>query len=279
VRAVEPLRALLRTLQSDVRELTEQRLAFGGGIAGTLLAACVLWGVAAVAHADDEPTPSEDFTLDFQPGTLARLGTDPDAADATGDMQTPSPSPEPPTLDPPAPPAPEPETVTEDHTAAPARPEPPPTRRDPDPPRARTDDPPRRDPQTPSHSGGKLPGPPSDDDGGNIWGDPRGWDDLTREGDAWASSVVAALRGLEVGWIYGKPAPGDFQFRISVCKDGEIVSVKKMGGTMEADGQSRVRLALEQLKLDPIPKKVADRMPAKCARIDHTFVWSSDRVK
>jgi hypothetical protein len=277
VQPLEAARALALTLARDVRELTSQRFAMGSGLAGVVLVGVAIVGVAAVAHADDELEPPTDFALDFTPGTLARLGSEPDAADATGDAQpaTAPAKPEPPTAEPDAPPETKPETATDDPDAAPARPQPP-TPQPARPQRPRPEQPPSADP---SRGGGRLPGPPSDDDGGNPWGDPNGWDDLTRDGDAWATGVVAALRGLEVGWYAGDPAPGEFRFEISVCKDGTITAVKKAGGTMSADGQSRVRLALEQLKLKPIPKRLADHMPAKCARIDHVFVWSSDAVK
>lgn len=277
MRPLEAARALALTLARDARELTSQRLALGSGVVGVVLAGVALVGLATVAHADDELDDASDTGLEFLPGTLARLGTDPQARDSTGDgapATTPT-QPQPPTAEPESEPETKPETATDDPHAAPARPRPP-TPHPATPPRLRPEHPTSDDP---SRGGGRLPGPPREDDGGNPWGDPKGWDDLTRDGDAWATGVVAALRGLKVGWYAGIPAPGEFQFEISVCKDGKIKAVKKAGGTMSADGQSRVRLALEQLKLTPIPKRLADRMPANCARIDHVFVWSSDAVE
>jgi hypothetical protein len=276
VRPIEPILALVRTFGRDARDLVEQRFAFGGGLAGVVITGFALWGAAAIAHADDatEPVP-EDIALEFLPGSLARLGSEPTAKEASGgDAEPPVAQPEPIT-EPPTPPPAAPETVTSDHDAAPAKPQPP-RRPDTGRPRLPTDDHASDDP---SHSGGRRPGPPSVDDRGNPWGDPEGWDDLTRDGDPWATSVVKALEDLPVGWYAGKPAPGDFRFRISVCKDGKVSDVVKKGGTMARDGQDAVLLALEQLELPPIPKHVADRMPSRCARIDHLFVWSGAAVK
>lgn len=276
MRFTDPIRALARTFGRDARDLIEQRFAFGSGLGGIVLAGFALWGVTAIAYADDasEPAPVE-IDLEFLPGSLARLGSDPSARDASGGDAQPNVADPEPTIETPSPPPAEPETVTTHEDAPPAQPEAPPPR-DPKPPRLPSDARPSDDPP---HSGGRRPGPPSVDDGGNIWGDPEGWDDLTREGDAWATSVVKALSDLPVGWYAGKPATGDFRFRISVCKDGEIQDVVRKGGSMSRDGQDAVLLALEQFELPPIPKHIAARMPARCARIDHTFVWNGAAVK
>ena len=276
MRPLEPVLALARTFGRDARDLVEQRFAFGTGLAGVVITGFALWGVAAIAHADDasEAVP-EDVALEFLPGSLARLGTDPSAKEASGgDAQPPSPQSEP-TLQPPTPPNPEPQTVTTDDHAAPAQPQPP-KRRTPEAPRLPTTD---RTSDDPPRSGGRRPGPPSVDDRSDVWSDPEGWDELTRDGDPWATSVVKALEDLPVGWYAGKPAPGDFRFRISVCKDGKVSDVVKKGGTMSSDGQDAVLLALEQLELPPIPKHVTARMPGRCARIEHLFVWSGAAVK
>ena len=242
-----------------------------------MIGALALWGVAAVANADDpgEPAPQE-IDLEFLPGSIARLGSDPSAREASGGDVKPIVESEPePTIEPPTPPPTQPPTVTTQEDAPLAPPETP-RHRDPKPSRLPTETPTSDDPP---HTGGRRPGPPNIDDRGNPWGDPEGWDDLTRDGDPWATSVVKALEDLPVGWYAGKPATGDFRFRISVCKDGEISDVVKKGGTMSRDGQDAVLLALEQFELPPIPKDVADRMPARCARIDHTFVWNGAAVK
>jgi hypothetical protein len=265
---VGPLRAVLRVFARDAREVTDQPIAVGSGFAGILVVALVIAGVAVIARADDsDEQPPGDYALEFTPGTIARLGTRPDAPESSG-AETPPETPPPPDAPPPEPPDPQPSTFTDDETTPPAPPKPKPQL--PRPPK----------PEVPRpHGDPDQPGPPSVEPRGNIWGDPDGWDDLTRDGDEWATGVVKALEALPVGWFAGKPAPGEFKFRISVCKDGKISDVVKKGGTMERDGQDAVLLALEQFHLPPIPKRIADHMPARCARIDHTFVWSGDTVK
>jgi hypothetical protein len=267
--------ALLRTFGRDARDLIEQRFAFGGGLGGVVLAGVSLWCVTAIAYADDatEEAPVE-IDLEFLPGSLAQLGSDPNTKEASaGEDAEPTVAKPEPTIEPPSPPPVEPETVTTSEDAAPARPAAP---RHPKPPQLPTTDRPSDDP---AHSGGRRPGPPSVDDGGNVLGRPEGWDELTRDGNPWATSVVKALADLPVGWYAGEPAAGEFRFRISVCKDGRISDVVKKGGTMSRDGQDAVLLALEQLELPPIPKPIAAHMPSPCASLDHTFVWNAAAVK
>lgn len=241
-------------LRRDAAEIAEQPLAVGSGFAGLLLTMLAVWGVGSIARADVAPSV-EAIEIPFVPGTLARLGTRPDAPEAGGASR--------PTEAPPAASASSstPETVTTNAEAPPVS--------------ARTHE---RRSTPPESRGSKLPGPPIVDTKGDPFGDPHGWDELTRDGDAWATSVVEELSQLEVGWYGGKVEDGEFRFQISVCPDGDITDVRTKGGDLSHDGQGKVRLALEQLQLPRPPKHVRDRMAGGCAKIQHVFVWTPNGV-
>ena len=57
---------------------------------------------------------------------------------------------------------------------------------------------------------------------GDPFGDPQGWDDLTRDGDPWATNVMKALNNMPVGTYAAKGAEGDYKFQLTICKDGTI---------------------------------------------------------
>lgn len=114
---------------------------------------------------------------------------------------------------------------------------------------------------------------------GDPFGDPEGWDDLTRDGDPWATEVMKKLNNMPIGAYAAKAKTGEFKFQMSICKDGTIKDVYKKGGSMGEDGQNAVMLALESLEIPKPPKKVADSMPSNCAKLKYTFVWSAKGVK
>jgi len=219
----------------------------------------------------------DEFEIDFQPGTIARLGEKIDPEDmpqkiVVQETRAPDPVEEPPTQ----------ETVTTDEKAKPS-----------DEPKEKKDDtkdksdfkdnkdkklPTSKKPTT-SNTPFKNDLPTVDHNIGDPFGDPEGWDDLTRDGDPWATSVMKALNNMPIGAYAAKAKSGEMKFQLSICKDGTIKQVLKKGGSLPADGQAAVMLALEQLEIPKPPKKVADSMPSSCAKIKYTFVWSSKGVK
>jgi hypothetical protein len=116
---------------------------------------------------------------------------------------------------------------------------------------------------------------------GDPFGDPEGWDDLTRDGDPWATEVMKRLNNMPIGAYAAKAAKGDYKFQLTICKDGKIKDggVLSKGGSLPEDGKNAVRLALESLEIPKPPKKVADSMPGNCAKLKYTFVWSAKGVK
>ncbi len=221
----------------------------------------------------------DDFEIDFTPGTLARLGVKMEETEIPQKVVVQE------TRAEDAPVEEVKQTVTTDDQAKPS--EEPPPKEKPDNPAK--DKPPIKDTKdkklptskTPTSSNtpykNDLPTVPQNQ--GDPFGDPDGWDDLTRDGDPWATEVMKVLNQLKVGAYAGKGEKGNFKFQLTICKDGTIKQVLKKGGSMSADGQSAVLLALEQATLPKPPKKVASSMPGNCAKIKYVFDWSSQKVK
>jgi len=217
----------------------------------------------------------DEFEIDFTPGTIARLGEKPEDLPEKLIIQ------ETRALDP-VEEEPVKDTVTEDEKAAPV-----------EEPKEKPKDISKEKPTVKDNKDKKLPTsknptnsntpykdlPTYDKNIGNPFGDPDGWDDLNRDGDPWATSVMKALNNMSIGAYAAKAKSGEFKFQLTICKDGSIKQVLKKGGSLPPDGQSAVMLALEQLDIPKPPKKVADAMPGSCAKIKYTFVWSAKGVK
>jgi len=217
----------------------------------------------------------DEFEIDFTPGTIAKLGEKPEDLPEKviiQDTRAPDPIEEEPTK----------ETVTEDEKAKP-------TEEPKDKPKDITKDKPtvkdnkdKKLPTSKNPTDANTPYkdlPTYDKNIGNPFGDPEGWDDLTRDGDPWATSVMKALNNMPIGAYAAKAKQGEMKFQLTICKDGSIKQVLKKGGNLPEDGQSAVMLALEQLEIPKPPKKVSDAMPGSCAKIKYTFVWSAKGVK
>jgi hypothetical protein len=229
-----------------------------------------------IAKVNGEGCELEDeFEIDFTPGTIARLGEKPEDLPEKLIIQ------ETRALDP-VEEEPVKDTVTEDEKAAPV-----------EEPKEKPKDISKEKPTVKDNKDKKLPTsknptnsntpykdlPTYDKNIGNPFGDPEGWDDLTRDGDPWATSVMKALNNMSIGAYAAKAKSGEMKFQLTICKDGKIKQVLKKGGSLPEDGQSAVMLALEQLEIPKPPKKVSDAMPGNCAKIKYTFVWSAKGVK
>ncbi|MBX7079013.1 MAG: hypothetical protein K1X88_07500 [Nannocystaceae bacterium] len=274
--------AMFLAVGRDFRDLLRNPLAFVGGIGGLGLTSVLLFlgseAVAAAANNDQSAAEDDDFEIDFTPGTLAKLGQKIDEKELpqkiiVQETRAPDPVEEEPVKD----------SVTTDEKAKPSE-EPK------DKPKDVTKDKPtvkdNKDKKlpiskTPTHSNTPYKNdlPTVQQDQGDPFGDPDGWDDLTRDGDPWATEVMKALNHLQVGAYAAKAKNGDYKFQLKICKDGTIEDVLDKGGSLPEDGKAAVRLALEQLEIPKPPKKVADQMGNKCAKIKYTFIWTASKVK
>jgi len=278
-----PVSAVFGAFGRDIVDLFRNPLAFVGGLGGMALSsALVFLGVNAMADAksDEEGAEDEDaFMIDFEPGALVKLGVKIDEKELPEKIivQETRAEEEVEVVE---------EAVTDDAKATPAteeKPEDPPDKP------KKTDTPKPTEQKDKKLPTSKLPTtantpykndlPTVTQDRGDPFGDPGGWSDLAKDGDPWATSVMKALNHLKVGAFGAKMPGGNFQFELSVCKDGKIKDVKRKGGSLDADSQQQVELALEQLKVDPPPSKIASKMPGNCSKIKYRFNWSAGKVK
>jgi hypothetical protein len=278
-----PISAVFGAFGRDFVDLFRNPLAFVGGLGGmALTSALVFLGVNAMADAkgDDEDAEDEDaFMIDFEPGALVKLGVKIDEKELPEKIivQETRAEEEVEEVE---------EAVTDDAKATPAteeKPEDPPDKP------KKTDAPKPTEKKDSKLPTSKLPTtantpykndlPTVTQDRGDPFGDPGGWSDLAKDGDPWATSVMKELNNLKVGAFGAKMPGGNFQFELSVCKDGKITNVNRKGGTLDAESQKQVELALEQLKVPKPPANVASKMPSNCSKIKYRFNWSSGKVK
>jgi len=277
VRTGNPISAIFGQFGRDIADLFRNPLALFGGVGGMLLTCgLIFFGITVLANADDDEEEDDDFLIDFEPGALVKLGVEIDEKELPEKIIVQETRAEEETVN---------ETVTEDEKATPTE-EPPP---EPDKKPKKTDKPPPKEKKDKKLPTSKLPTksntpykkdlPTVKMDKGDPFGDPGGWSDLKKDGDPWATAVMKELNNMRVGAFGAKSPPGNFKFQITVCKDGTIKTVSKKGGTLSADGQNSVRLALEQLDIPRPPPKVAAKMKKSCAKIKYTFNWAAGGVR
>lgn len=253
--------------QTSLGSVLDDRLAVAAGALGTLvcgLLAVVLLTRAGAAARDDEGLDE----LPFIPGLMLALGSSEAEAVTAQPTATPSAPAE-------SPPSESQPTETTDQDDAPdeavtddATPRPPPR-----PPRAPS---PPRSPSVPPTS--LLPTPPAGPGApsrGDPFGDPRGFDDLAQDGDAWARGVIGALEAMDVGTVYAKPIEGTVRFEITICKDGTVSRVAAKGGTATRDERDLVLLEVGRLRIPRPPAEIAAAMKGSCAKLRHTFSWTA----
>lgn len=115
---------------------------------------------------------------------------------------------------------------------------------------------------------------------GDPFGSPDGWADMAKDGDPWATSVMAALNGMKVPAYAAKlPQGKPYKFMLKICKDGKVDTVltKQSSGNTELDGA--IKKELEFLKIPKPPKKVLDMMPTSCVLLKYQFSWQQGKVK
>lgn len=272
-----PISAIFGSLFRDLAELFRNPLAFFGGLGGMLLTSVLLFfGFTVMANAEGQDDDEDDFLIDFEPGTLVKLGVEIEEPDIPEKIIVQETREEEETVN---------ETVTEEEDAKPSE-EPPP---EPDEKPKKTDKPPPREKKDKKLPTSKLPTtantpfkkdlPTVTQQRGDPFGDPGGWSDLKKDGDPWATQVMKALNNMKVGAFAAKAGSGNFKFQLTICKDGKIKTVLKKGGSLSADGQNAVRLALEQLEIPKPPASVASKMKSSCAKIKYTFNWSASGVR
>ncbi|MCA9656427.1 MAG: hypothetical protein KC501_41370 [Myxococcales bacterium] len=272
-----PISAIFGAFGRDIVDLFRNPLALMGGVFGMVLTCGLLYfSLVVVANAnDDNQDEDPDLLIPFEPGVLVKLGQDIPEDQKVVVQETRAEEE-----------VVEEETVTEEEEAPPIEEKPPEPEEKP----KKIDKPPqpqeKKDKKLPTS---KLPTtantpykndlPTVTQQRGDPFGDPGGWGDLKKDGDPWATAVMKSLNGMKIGAFAAKAPPGDFLFQLTICKDGTIKTVSKKGGSLAADGQNQVKLALEQLDIPKPPPQVASKMTSSCAKIKYTFRWSASGVK
>lgn len=256
----------------DAIAIVREPLPMLGGFLGTLgLSAVLYFAMGAKGGIGDAVAAEDEFMLEFEPGALAKLGEPPKdipEKPVHEETRTPDEAVE--------------ETVTEDE-------KPPPVEEV-----EKKETAEKKEDNTPKNENkdakigkkNQKDNNPYDDipndapDIGDPFGDPNGWADMAKDGDPWATSVMAALNAMKVPAYAAKlPAGKPYKFMLKICKDGKVDTVltKQSSGNTELDGA--IKKELEFLKIPKPPKKVLDMMPSNCVLLKYQFAWQQGKVK
>lgn len=265
-----PTPAVLAPLTAIGRELAallHNRNAFAGGLVGSGLCCALAAGLVLLGPGDTHgKTPDDDeLVMDFLPGELVRLGDTADPLEKVIVRETQA-----------APATPSTATVTDDDQAPPA-PDPTPTEKPPLKPPTEKPDPKHHDAPVSDHN--QNSNTPYDDPAtaekppGNPFGSADGWSDMAKDGDPWATAVIAALNNMTVGSYAGLGQEATYKFQLVICADGRIDDVRTKLSTGRPDFDGQIRNALTALKLPKAPPAIAAQLGSKCKKIPYEFTW------
>lgn len=261
------------SMAREIRGLFAVPLAFIGGLFGSIILSgalvFVMWWLEKNAEAS--PIEDEEFLLEFEPGALTKLGVEPkDIPEKPINEETRTP-----------------EDVVKDTVTEEEKPPEEEVEKKPVEEKPKDDKPINKNKDAKISDKNRKDNNPYDKDlpnnldpTGDPFGDPNGWSDLKKDGDPWATSVMAALNNMKVPAYAGKLPPGaSFKFKLKVCKNGTVKQVLKKGSSGNADLDSKVQAEIERLKFNPPPPHIAKQMKASCVTLNYTFSWSSGKVK
>lgn len=268
----------LYSLARDFRGMVALPLAFYGGLFGTFVisggSAFTMWWLENNAEASTDVAAEEEdeFLLEFEPGALTKLGVAPQEIPVKAineETRTPEEVVE--------------EAVTDDETPPPIDVEKKDEKEQP----VKDKTPPNKNKDAKISDKNRTDNNPYDNDlpnnldpVGDPFGDPNGWADMAKDGDPWATSVMAALNAMKVpAWAAKLPAGAPYKFKLKVCKDGTVEQVLSKGSSGNAGLDDAILGTLERLKFAPPPANILSKMKAKCVTLNYTFSWSAGRVK
>ncbi len=255
----------------EIGALLRNPTAVVGGVAGSgvFIAAAVGLVLLSAARTEAHSPEDDELVIEFDPGLVVRKGEalDPEQIPEKIVVAAAQAAAEPVTT-----------TLTDDEKAAPD-PTPPPSDPAEKPIKAKEKPDPNKQGEELSDknrtSNTPYDDPPTVDDlPGDPFGSPDGWSDMKKDGDPWATAVLAALNGMTVGSYAGLGQEATFGFQLVICADGSIdqVRVKQSTGRPDFDGQ--IRNALEALKLPKAPAAIARQLGSNCKKIPYVFTWS-----
>lgn len=268
----------LYSLARDFRGMVALPLAFYGGLFGTFVisggSAFTMWWLENNAEASTDVAAEEEdeFLLEFEPGALTKLGVAPQEIPVKAineETRTPEEVVE--------------EAVTDDETPPPIDVEKKDEKEQP----VKDKTPPNKNKDAKISDKNRTDNNPYDNDlpnnldpVGDPFGDPNGWADMAKDGDPWATSVMAALNAMKVpAWAAKLPAGAPYKFKLKVCKDGTVEQILTKGSSGNAQLDGAILGELGRLKFAPPPANILSKMKAKCVTLNYTFSWSAGRVK
>ena len=260
-------------IASEARSMFEVPRAMVGGVVGTaavcgLLLGLVLWSPSSEASEDDGPT------LEFEPGALVRLGPKPEELPEKIVVEEKVA----------APPPVEKETVTKKEEPPPEEKKPEkrkpkklkPSKEKPDPNKKDAKEAERNQESNTPHDDlptvEELPGDP--------FGDTNGWAELRKDGDPWATAVMAELNKLKYPSFGAKAGTGVFRFKMEICANGTVKGVLKRGSTGNVTLDQAMQAEIQRMKIPRPPPKVKAKMKRSCQFLKYSFSWdASGRVR
>lgn len=273
VRSVPAVLAPLQAFANDVKDLVSVPLAFFGGIFGTIVISAGLVLLFMLKPGDAQASEEDQFELDFEPGTLVKLGPKPEdlpekiiveelVAEETSETK---------------------ETITKNEEPPPPKKEEKPKKKEPKPSKERPDptasaDAKKSDRNQKSNTPHKDL-PTVDQLPGDPFGDVNGWSDLRKDGDPWATAVMAELNKLQYPTWAGQGGSGTYAFKMQICKDGTVKSVIKKGSTGDPKLDKAMQNEIERMKIPKPPANVASKMKSSCVFLKYSFKWSAKGVR
>ena len=278
VRTVPAVLAPFQAFAQEIKMLLSVPIAFFGGIFGMIILSAGLVLIFMLKPGDAEASTEPEFELEFEPGELVRLGPKPEdlpekiiveelvAEEEIVETETVTKEEEPP----PPPPEEEKPKPKPDKPKKKPKEKPDPTKKD-----AKKADR-NQDSNTPHKdlpTIDQLPGDP--------FGDKDGWSDLRKDGDPWATGVMAALNKLQYPSWAGQGGKGTFSFKMQICKNGTVKSViySKSGSTGDAKLDKAMKNEIMRMKIPKPPPKIAKQMKQSCVFLKYNFRWSASGVK
>jgi len=272
IRSVPAVLAPFQAFGNDIKNLLSVPLAFFGGIFGMLALCAGLVALFMLKPGDAQASEEDQFELDFEPGTLVKLGPKPEdlpekliveeliAEETAETKETITKKEEPP------PPEKKPEKKKEEPKKSKEKPDP-----------NRNKDAKKADRNQASNTPHKDL-PTVDQLPGDPFGDPKGWSDLKKDGDPWATGVMAALNQLQYPTWAGTGGSGTYSFKMQICKDGTVKSVIKKGSTGDAKLDKAMQSEIERMKIPKPPANIAKQMKSNCVFLKYSFRWSAKGV-
>jgi outer membrane biosynthesis protein TonB len=273
VRTVPAFLTPLTAVGRDLGDLFRNPVAFIGGVlgSGAFMGGAFVLAMYGLDHKDEEGADDDDeLEMEFMPGELVRKGEKIDPQDIPEKIIVEE------TVAAAAP------TETKITTDEKAKPDPKPEKVDkpkPDKPSTEAPDPNKKGAKESdkNREGNKQYDtdiPTVKDLPGDPFGSADGWSDMAKDGDPWATAVLAALNGMKVGAYAAQGSQAVFKFQLVLCADGSIDDVRKKQSTNDPKLDGAIINALETLKLPKAPPDIAKQLSGKCKKIPYEFTWA-----